>query len=90
MLSEFEFKWVPPHVNAMVQTTFAWFSSLVTELGNRQFRQRLKRSVNGSAAASTLWKAEVDSTVLDDCKRPGPRKEDGDPLDLPPKNAFEA
>lgn len=69
MMSEFSFKYVPPHVEAMARTLAAWGSSLVTELGNREIRSRLTDAAKNKIKEQTMWKSLVDSTVLNDFGR---------------------
>lgn len=69
LCAEVEFKCVPLRVTRMVQSIFAWGSSLVNERGFWWFRERLAKTRNKMVSPVTGWKALADSTTFDDFKR---------------------
>ena len=54
ILSEFGWKWVPPHLEALLNSMFSsWGTSLVNELGFKEVRKRAKLSDNGRLHPTT-------------------------------------
>ena len=58
---EFNGLWIPPQVQACVDTIFGLGSSLINELGNRELRARLSKGANHAIAPQTSWKTLIDN-----------------------------
>ena len=69
MLSEFDFRFIPPHVVAHVQTLTSFTSSLATELGNREVRMRILEGHNNKLIEQTMWLSLIQGSVFQDMGR---------------------
>ncbi|CAK0875873.1 unnamed protein product [Prorocentrum cordatum] len=77
MLSEFDFKWVPPPAQGLLETLFkAWGTSLANELGFRDLRARAKQAENHIFAPATSWFTLAESDLMDRFGRPHTRPRD--------------